>query len=113
MVWLPQHLCLFLTLLRGPADEKPVDGEKSPDAPRPMETVDACWGEGLEEKEYPLQGDETNEKDPVGDDVENVKNHDGGDGEETEYEPSIMVKMNVKNGSQNVLRKLLVNFLDL
>ena len=56
-----------------PAGEKPVDGEKPHDAPRPMETVDACWGEGLDEKEYSLQGDEANEKDPVGDDVENVK----------------------------------------
>ncbi|MCG8453601.1 MAG: transposase family protein, partial [Spirochaetales bacterium] len=73
-----------------PADEKPVDVEKPPDAPRPMETVDACWGEGLEEKEYSLQGDETVETDPPGSSVENVKDHDGGDGHETDYEPSIM-----------------------
>ena len=43
-----------------PAAEKPVDAEMSSDASRPMETVDACWGEGLDEKEYSLQGDEAN-----------------------------------------------------
>ena len=63
MGWLQQPLFQCLALLRGdkpPAAEKPVDAEMSPDASRPIETVDACWGEGLDEKEYSLQGDETN-----------------------------------------------------
>ena len=59
------------------AAEKPlVAGDVSSDAPQPMETVDACWGEGLDEKEYSLQGDEKTEENPEGDDGENVG--DGG-----------------------------------
>ena len=44
----------------------------------------------MDAKEYSLQGDEKLEENPLGDDGENVKDHDGGDGNETDYEPSTM-----------------------
>ena len=69
------------------AEQPIVAGDVSSDAPRPMETVDAFWGEGLDEKEYSLQGDEKPEENPIGDDSENVKDHDRVDGNETDYEP--------------------------
>ena len=82
------------------AEQPIVAGDVSSDAPRPMETVDACLGERLDEKECSLQGGEKTEENPKGDDGENVKNPTGDDGEnlkgpdgsegnETDYEPAI------------------------
>ena len=89
------------------AAEKPlVAGDVSSDAPQPMETVDACWGEGLDEKEYSLQGDEKTEENPEGDEGEKVKDHDGGDGNETDYEPSIMGEDELKEWESKSFEKV-------
>ena len=56
-------------------------GDDPKAAPQPIETVDACWGEGMDEKEYPLTpGEETVD---VGEETAPK------DGAETDYEPSI------------------------
>ena len=97
-----EHAVEPIVPLRGLVD---LDAEMSPDAPRPMETVDACWGEGLDEKEYSLQGDEKIEENPAGGDGENVKDHDGGDGNAAEYEPSIMGEDEQKESESKCLEK--------
>eukprot|EP00435_Cladocopium_sp_Y103_P000232 s4628_g1.t1 len=62
-----------------PKDPKNGDDGESPK--EVVEMVDACWGEGLEEKEFVLQG----EPDETGDDPKRVEKAE----DELDYEPSI------------------------